>query len=259
VDSVEADSFFIQQSWDLSRRVRVYKHNYTLTDVYYEPGYHTAKLIADDKIIKTIPVSIPTDRWLYFSRENKFGSVPQYITPAKPGAGIVNLTPEDLQKSQIDIRRSNNYIAVYCPSNITYTSDNFTMKCRVRVMPVNNESCPLLMCEVFCQRYFMYFKSTSKGCTGELTAQFAENELNGRSTDLSGLGANLHEWQDMEFTVRGKKVTISINGKIAFTSAYSRSAGLITGLGLISNGLCEVQSIDLRTADGETIYSQGLK
>jgi len=259
VDSVKADSFFIQQSWDISRRVRVYKHNYTLTDIYYEPGYHTAKLIADDKIIKTIPVSIPTDRWLYFASENTPGSIPKYITPAKKDTGIVALSPDDLQNSKVDIQRSHIYISVYCPSNIAYNSDNFTMRCRVKVTPVNNESCPVLMCEVYCQSYFMYFKSTLKGCTSVLTAQFGENELNGRSSDLSGLGADLHQWQDMEFSVRDKKVTVSINGRKTFTSAYTRSAGLITGLGFISNGLYEVQSIDLRTPDGQIIYSQGTK
>jgi hypothetical protein len=51
VDSVQADSFFIQQSWDANRRVRIYKNKYTLTDIYYEPGYHIAKLIANDSVI----------------------------------------------------------------------------------------------------------------------------------------------------------------------------------------------------------------
>ena len=259
VDSVSADSFFIQQSWDRNRRVRVYKNNYTLTDIYYEPGYHTAKLFADDKIIRTIPISIPTDRWIYFAGENIAGSLPQYITPAKKDTGMVNLSPDDLKNSKIDIERSNHYVSAYFPSNIAYSSDNFTMTCRVRVRPVKNAPCPMLMCEVYCQNYFMYFQSTPKGCTGNLTAQFGDNELNGRSSDLSGMGADLLEWQDMQFTVKDKKVTVSINGKQTFTSAYTQSAGLITGLGLISNGLCEVQFINLETADGQTIYSQGTK
>lgn len=258
VDSVSADSFFIQQSWDRNRRVRVYKNNYTLTDIYYEPGYHTAKLIADDKIIRTIPISIPTDRWIYFAGENAAGSIPQYITPAKKDSGIVDLSAGDLENNNIDVRRSNHYVSAYFPSNIAYSSDNFTMTCRLRVRPVNNESCPLLMCEVYCQSYFMYFKSTPKGCTSNLTAQFGENELNGRSSDLSGLGADLHEWQDFEFSVKDKRVSISINGQQTFTSGYTQSAGLITGLGLISNGLCEVQSVELRTADGKVIYGSAV-
>src|SRR5690606_29224337 len=65
VDDVKADSFFIQQSWDTGRRVRIYPGQYTLTDIYYEPGYHLAKLMANDSVIRTVDVSIPTDRWFF--------------------------------------------------------------------------------------------------------------------------------------------------------------------------------------------------
>ena len=254
VDSVSADSFFIQQSWDRNRRVRVYKHNYTLTDIYYEPGYHTAKLIAGDKIIRTLPVSIPTDRWLFYAIEKKPGSRPKYITHRD--TGMLKLSPGELLASNIDLQKDNIYCNTWFPSDIEYSSDNFTLKCRVRIKPVNNESCPLLMCEVYCQKYFMYFKSTLKGCTGMLTAQFGENELNGRTNDLSGLGADFREWQDIEFTVRDKKVSIAINGKQTYSNTYTQSAGLITGLGFISNGISEVEFVDLKTTDGKMIYSR---
>ena len=254
VDSVSADSFFIQQSWDRNRRVQVYKHKYTLTDIYYEPGYHTAKLIAGDKIIRTLPVSIPTDRWLFSAIEKKAGSRPKYITHRD--TGMLKLSTGELLASNIDLQKNNVYCNTWFPSDIEYSSDNFTLKCRVRIKPVNNESCPVLMCEVYCQKYFMYFKSTLKGCTGILTAQFGENELNGRTNDLSGLGADLREWQEMEFTVRDKKVSIAINGKQTYSNAYTQSAGLITGLGFISNGISEVQFVDLKTADGRMIYSR---
>lgn len=257
VDSVSADSFFIQQSWDRNRRVQVYKHNYTLTDIYYEPGYHTAKLIADHKIIRTLPVSIPTDRWLFYAIENKAGSRPKYITHRD--TGMLKLTTGELLASNIDLQKNNVYCNTWFPSNIDYSSDNFILKCRVRIKPVNNESCPQLMCEIYCQKYFMYFKSTLNGCTGLLTAQFGENELNGRTNDLSALGADLREWQEMEFTVRDKKVSIAINGKQTYSNAYTQSAGLITGLGFISNGISEVQFVDLKTADGRMIYSRGKK
>ena len=257
VDSVSADSFFIQQSWDRNRRVQVYKHNYTLTDIYYEPGYHTAKLIAGDKIIRTLPVSIPTDRWLFYAIENKPGSRPKYITHLD--TGMLKLSTGELLASNIDLQKNNVYCNTWFPSNIDYSSDNFTLKCRVRIKPVNNESCPLLMCEVYCQKYFMYFKSTLNGCTSLLAAQFGENALNGRTNDLSGLGADLREWQEMEFTVRDKKVSIAINGKQTYSNAYTQSAGLITGLGFISNGISEVQFVDLKTADGRMIYSRGKK
>ena len=79
IDEVQADSFFIQQSWDKNRRVRIYKNKHTLTDIYYEPGYHIAKLIANDSVIRTADVSIPTDRWFFYAIDNIANYTSQYI------------------------------------------------------------------------------------------------------------------------------------------------------------------------------------
>jgi hypothetical protein len=40
----------------------------------------------------------------------------------------------------------------------------------------------------------------------------------------------------------------------ASSADYKTSAGLITGLGFISNGLCEVEFVELKGLDGKTIY-----
>jgi hypothetical protein len=254
VDSVAADSFFIQQSWDRNRRVRVFKHNYKLTDIYYEPGYHTAKLIANDKIIKTVEVSIPTDRWLFYAKEGIAKGLPKYITADGLKGRSLKLTKDDLAKSNIDIQNENAFVNVYFPSRIENSSDNFVLRFRIKVDELKNETCPYLMSEVFCQRQLMYFTSTLKGCTSELRSQFGENSLNGKTNDLSGLGSDVRTWQNVEFSVKNKKATISINGAEVFTANYHQSCGLITGFGFISNGLCEVDSLHMKTIDGKEIY-----
>ena len=238
IDSVTADSFFIQQSWDRSRRVRIYKKNYTLTDIYYEPGYHTAKLFANDKIIKTFPVSIPTDGWIFYTREELFKGRISYIPPSSP-----------------DVSRYHAFIWVDFPLNIQYSSDDFSLHCRIRVKNINNANCPFLMTEIFCQRNFLYFQTMLKGCTSEAFAQFGDNFLDGKTHDLSGLGADITTWQQLTLTVKDHKATVSINGVPAYSAAYKDSNGLIAGLGFISNGLSEVDSVDLRTGDGHPIIT----
>jgi hypothetical protein len=255
IDDVNADSFFIQQSWDRNRRVRIYKHNYTLTDIYYEPGYHMAKLIANDQIIKTADVSIPTDRWVFYAQKS-LGSEPKYIFPANPFSnGDLQLTPGDLSASKIDPQKGNKYLMVYFPGKIEGNSDNFSLTFRIKVNALSNDLCPYFMPEIFCQRNFMYFASTLKGCVSELQAQFGENHLNGKTYDFSALGANVKDWQNVELTVKNKVVSIRINGKSAFSATYRQSCGLITGLGFISNELCEVDGVELKTPDGKNIYS----
>jgi hypothetical protein len=255
IDDVVADSFFIQQSWDKDRKVRIDKKNHTLTDIYYEPGYHIAKLIANDQVIKTLDVSIPTDRWFYYARERKPASIPEYINCPGFKNGMLMMNKEEVMNSGIDIQKDHLYLQVYFPTQIEYNSDNYILNCRIRVNELKNNFCPFFMCEVFCQRNFMFFKSTPKGCTSEIKAQFGETILSGKTNDLSNLGTDVKQWQDVEIVVQNKKVTIRINKTEVFSAQYSQPSGLITGLGFLSNGLPEVDFVSLKTPEGKDIYS----
>jgi len=257
IDEVTADSFFIQQSWDKNRRVRIYKNNYTLTDIYFEPGYHTAKLIANDQIIKTLDVSIPTDGWLFYAKEKTPLSKPIYIHSAKGfKSGPIKFQHDDLLHTQVEMKKENEYVQVYFPTKIESSSDNFILKYRIRVTVLNNDFCPYFMGEIFCQKNFMFFTSTPKGCTSEVHAQFGEKYISGKTNDLSALGADVKSWQNVEVIVRNKQAHIRINNEVVFATNYQQSGGLITGLGFISNGIAEVDSVDLKTIEGKTIYSK---
>jgi hypothetical protein len=255
IDNVNADSFFIQQSWDRHRRRRIFKGNHTLTDIYYEPGYHVAKLIANDQIIKTMPVSIPTDRWFFYSKDSLSASFPKYIHSAGVQNGSLLLNKEDIISSKVDISKPNIFVQAYYPSDIKYSSDNYRVKFRVRVNDLNNSACPNLMFEVMVQRYFAFFSVMPKGCSSEIMAEFGEKFDNGKEKDLSALGIDVRNWQNVEVTVQNKKATIRVNDKIVYTSDYSETNGLITGLGFISNELCEVDFVNIETLDGKVIYA----
>jgi hypothetical protein len=110
------------------------------------------------------------------------------------------------------------------------------------------------MPEIFCQHHLMYCTLTMPGCTGSINAQFGDDFLDGRNTDLSSLSCDVHRWHDIEMLVQQKQVTISIDGKAVLTRTYAATAGLITGLGFHSNGLCQVDSIHLAGLDGSVVY-----
>ena len=256
IDDVNADSFFIQQSWDKTRRVQIYKHRYTLTDIYYEPGYHIAKLIADDSVIKTMDVSIPTDKWFFYAKDKRLSGSVEYLKPASQVKnGCLSLDKADLHNNHINTDGEKSFVYSYFPSKINSSSDNFILRTRIKMNEVRNNQCPYIMFEVFCQRWFMYFKSMTKGCASETQAQFGENLLSGKGTDLSSLCYDLNQWIDIEWTVKNKLVSVSFNDKQVFSSVYDNSSGLITGLGFISNGLCEVDFTELKGVDGKIIYA----
>jgi hypothetical protein len=257
VEDVVADSFFIQQSWDKRRRVKIDKNSHTLTDIYYEPGYHVARLIANNQVIKTMDVSIPTDRWFFYVKDKNFGTNPPvYIFPSGSGLknGSLQLSKEDVIKAGLNIQGDNQYIQVYFPTRIEHSSDNFILHCRIKMHQLSNLFCPYFMCEVFCQKNFMFFTSSPKGCASEMMTQFGENFLSGKTNDLSAMATNVNEWQDVVVTVHNKKAKIRINDKDVFSTQYNQPSGLITGLGFISNGLPEVDFVSLQTLDGQSIY-----
>ena len=257
IDRLRGDSFFIQQSWDRNRRVRIYKNSHTLTDIYYEPGYHTAKIFADGQIVKTIDVSIPTDQWFFYSKESLVRGLPAYIHTDTPiHKGVLRLDRQTLLANKIDPDNPRVYLYTFFPSKIEADADNFRLTARIKMTEMRNTACPWIMPEIYCQKGFMYCALTMPGCTGGISAQFGDQGIDGKKNDLSALACDVRQWHQLEIVNRRRQVTIAIDGKTVMTKAYTVSAGLITGLGFHSNGLCQADSIQLADLDGKSVYPQ---
>ncbi|MEJ0029722.1 MAG: hypothetical protein WDO15_04850 [Bacteroidota bacterium] len=58
----------------------------------------------------------------------------------------------------------------------------------------------------------------------------------------------------MTIDVKSKVVKILVEGKEVFTTAYERPGGLVQGMGFGSNGLCEVDYVQLTDSVGNIVY-----
>jgi hypothetical protein len=119
---------------------------------------------------------------------------------------------------------------------------------------IRNNLCPFLQVEIFCQRNYMIIKSTEKGCASKALVQFGDKILHGKENDLGNISFDVKEWNDVELLVKNKNVTVKINDKIVYQTAYENSTKNIAGLAFISNGLCEVDRVDLTGNDGVVVY-----
>ncbi|GAA0559225.1 hypothetical protein [Chitinophaga japonensis] len=255
IDEVQADSFFIQQSWNENRKRRIYKKTYTLTDIYYEPGYHIAKLIANDAVIKTADVSIPTDRWFFYAIDNIANYTTQYIkVDTFNNNGSLGLRIQQLQENNIEVSKDKRYHYVYFPSQMDIPGDNFRYKTRVRMQEVRNSLCPYIEIELYCQRSFMNMRCTTKGCAHEAFVAFGEQLKKGSDNDLLPITFDVNQWTDIEITVKNKVAVVKINGKEVFSTRYTTDTKYLAGLGYISNGLCEVDKVELYSLDGKAMY-----
>lgn len=255
ISKVDGDSFFIQQSWDRDRRVKISKQDTTLTDIYFEPGYHNAKLIVNDQVVKTIDVSIPTNGWFFHMKPGLFKGQPTYIRPETPVAdGVLSLKKKDIVASKIDFEKENYYTYCLFPDQFDVNSDNFTFKTRIRFKELKNVNCPTIFYEICGQSNAFYFATTLPGCIGNINANVGEHFMNGKTTDLSGFGCDVSTWHDIELTVKEKDAYFFIDGKQVFEKAFSQSPGFLTGLMFSSNGIVEIDEMSLKSLDGAVVY-----
>jgi hypothetical protein len=214
VSKINGDSFFIQQSWDRDRRVKIEKNNHTLTDTYYEPGYHNAKLIVNNTVVKTIEVSIPTNGWFFFMKPELFKGLPTYIRPAAPIAnGVLSLKPVDIINSKINPQHENFYSYTLFPEKFNLESNNFIFKVRIRFKELKNVMCPTIMYEVCAQSNALVFFTTLPGCTGNINTNVGEHFISGKTTNLSGFGCDIQLWHDIEVAVKNKEARFHIDEK----------------------------------------------
>lgn len=260
IDHVEGDSFYIQPSWNKTLRIKIAKNRHTQTETYYEPGYHTAKLIGDDKILKQVRVHIPTKGWIGYTKVNFSDPYPQYFQAATiVRDSVLGLNLSGLKANDIEIRNDKIYYYACFPDSLNIDSDNFTLIARIRMDPVKPTLCPWIISEVYSQNSLFFFTGTTPGCTGEVHAMFSDRYLDGKKNDLSSLGFDVRSWKDVRIAVKNRVVKISIEEKEVFTTTYERPGGLIQGMGFGSNGLCEVDFVQLTDSIGNIVYHNDFK
>jgi hypothetical protein len=255
IDDIEGDSFYIQPSWNKQMRIKIDKKNHTQTETYYEPGYHTAKLICDNKVLKQALVHITTKGWVGYSKVNFSDPYPQYFQRETiVRDSVLGLNLSGLKANGIEIRNDKIYYYACFPDSLEINSDNFTLTARVRMNPVKPTLCPWIISEVYSQHSLFFFTGTIPGCTGEAKALFSDKYVDGKKNDLSSFGFDVRNWQGVRIDVKHRVVKISVGEKEVFTTTYEHSGGLIQGMGFGSNGLCEVDYVKLTDSVGNVVY-----
>jgi hypothetical protein len=93
-------------------------------------------------------------------------------------------------------------------------------------------------------------KTTNKGCANKASLLLGQ-EINGNETDLTALTFDVSQWADVEISSVNNIVSIYINNKKVYSAPSFDSIKYISGLAFISNGLCEVDGVELTGMDGK--------
>ncbi|WP_217602505.1 hypothetical protein [Chitinophaga sp. GbtcB8] len=255
VRNVVADSFFFQQSWNEQERVKIDPGKHYYSAIYYYPGFHRAKLIANDSILKRFKVHITTDGWFPLAHHVSRESMPVYL-PQEGSIrdGALHISTETLVASHIDVNKdfTLSYFNVR-EFEDTY-SDNFSLDTRVILDSTNLNACPGLSLVVMCEEDIFFVCMIRKGCERNSNIKMGEVYEDGVQNDLSSFGRDLYKWQQLQIQVVNKQATISLDGQPVRTIRFKKDFGKIMGLAYHFTGPGGVDYVKLKNGKNKMVY-----
>lgn len=242
---LKADSFFFQQTWDYKTRVSIPAKSKNFTSIYYYPGYHTAKLFAGKTQVAEQKVHVKTNGWQGLITSGMNQSMPVYLKNAiHNGMLYVPLSELPVQKSISDKGELN--VRYYNVSDFQdITGDDFQLSAKIRNDIENGGlTCQDVKFYIACDSGMMIVPFCMPGCVGNLNLVAGDNFLAGRNNDLSALGINLSEWQEIRLVSNQKNIQIKTS-TTALTIPYSKPLGKIKGLMVEFRGSGAIDKISL--------------
>jgi len=255
VSNVEADSFFFQQSWNNMEKIKLDPKGHSYSNIYYYPGFHKAKLIANDSIIKRFRVHITTDDWLPLIRyATAQDNMSVYIKKEKPITdSTLHISRDDLIASDVNVEK-NFVLSYYNVREFADTySDNFSIDTRI-IYDSSTTACPGFQLVIMCEEHIFYAGVMKKGCERDLGIKMGEVALNGMSTDLSAFGRDVYKWQRLQIQVENKKADIYLDGQNVYTINFKNDFGKIVGLVYHFLGTGAVDYVRLKNGENKLVY-----
>lgn len=256
ITKTKVDSAIIQQSWNPRMRAKVSRNNRFQTFIYYYPGFHTARLIIGDSVVKRERISISTDGWEAIVSEDT-SSVPYYIDKSRvfpegkmyvfPGLvpGNSNSTNKKFSVHYFNVGQFNGI-----------ESENFTLETRIK----NNLQEGALVCQyvqvsVICENGMISLPFCHPGCVATAHLHVSDILKRGKENDLTPFGVDLSGWKDIIIKAANKEVTIAIDKKNVYTLRYNEPLGKVAGLHYHFYGFGAVDDVKLYNSNHQLSYS----
>lgn len=225
-----ADSVFVQQSWDPALRFQVNKHGKYFTSTYYYPGYYRAKLILNDSIVREHDIFITSHGWLGTVDQP---SIPLYMRAnvVEKQNGIISVTEADLLAIGVPLTNEATSVSLYkVDSSQIHPGDRFVFETAVQsTYNQGNSICQMMNIELLCTEGRHVIPLSTPGCVGNLNLVVANQEIDGRTNDLSGFGVEFSKWVLVRYEVVGKQAHIYINNRLTYQHHFDANPGKVIG------------------------------
>lgn len=254
LEEIEAEKYYIQQDWDPKNKREIDPDAGYFTSVYYYPGFHKARIIADETVLKIEDVFIQTEGWLAAAVHEEDQDHPFYLSPDYSQEGILTVSENILLNSGIDPKRFGGTGFFNMKDFNGLDAHNFIVETRFRNRPLVNTSCPFLQFMIHTEANVYFLQFTSKGCVGEVNLMIGENYISGKENDLSAFGVDLSEWQELELAINNKLATVSLNGQNVYESGFENNFGKVVGVDYRFSGMGELDYLRFKKPDDTIVF-----
>jgi hypothetical protein len=243
VSGINAEHFYIQQSWDPAKKVEISSESKNQTDIYYEPGYHYAKLLVNDQVAKEIPVHVKYENW--------------YIRFRYPDSRLVKVNDADLNKTG-PLGLNDDFIAHrFHPLNDQFQlgymlskdfglrADEFDISALIKFDSAYAPVCPMVNVLIKGDRDYAWITVGNTGCESNLGLKVGDTHVSGKTNDLSLLGLDAFSWQQIRVKMSKGRMTLFINNKIVRQELYSNQLGDLKEVDFFFNGIGGIDEIKM--------------
>ena len=254
VSNVLADTFYIQQSWNKDHRVGLRPKDSVLTSIYYESGFHRASLIANDSVIAMQPIHVISNGWEpHIYRSDSDPELFDLKNEKFVRNGQLALDSVMLVKRNIDF--SERFHTRITNSQVfELHSDNFSFSTRMKADRVFHQVCPWMDVIIVTDVNTFSVSWTGKGCEKYAAYELGEIFRSGKNNNLSALGCNVYEWQELEIRVKDRNAVIYLNGQPTYRETYKQDFGKIMALIYIFDGTGSIDYARLKDGSEKIVF-----
>ena len=133
-------------------------------------------------------------------------------------------------------------------------SDNFTFATRMKADSVFDRLCGWMDLIIVTEVHVFSVSWTSRGCEKYAEYKLGEIVRKGADSDLSELGCDVYDWQDLEIRVRDRHAEIHLNGRPVYQENYKQDFGKIVSLIYLFDGTGTIDYAKLIDGQGKIAF-----
>lgn len=250
---INAEKFYIQQDWDPNNKQEIDPSSGYFTTVYYYPGFHKARILADETVLKTEDVFIRTEGWLAAAVHSD-DDQPVYLAADSSVGGTLSVQEETILENGLNMDRfgGSGYLNIRDFGNLD--GHNFKSQTRFKNRQLSNSPCPFMQFTIHTEANIYFMQFTSAGCVGKLELMIGEKFISGSNNDLSAFGVDLSEWQELTLNIDDKFATVYLNDENIYETRFEDDFGKVVGVDYRFSGLGDVDYLRFKNLDDKIVY-----